>query len=314
MKSPLQEWIEYRLFMVLRHLAGRLSYERAADFGSFLGLVGFSLLRIRRGLTIENISRSFPGSHRRWVIATARGSYRNYGRSLVTMLWSHARSADELCNLVVVRDPVEVRRLFAPGRGCVLLSAHFGSWELLLSGLPLRLATPFVAVAQHQRNRKIDAVIDAGRRRFGSETVPMGPSVRQVLSALKSGRVVLMLGDQSGPRESIFIPFFGRLAATHRGAAAFCLRAGVPMVLVLLVRRADGRFDAVFEEVSQDGLTGTQEERVAELTRRHTAMLEEAIRRTPDHWLWMHRRWKHADAAPAAPPEPVSGRAGEPAA
>ena len=62
----------------------------------------------------------------------------------------------------------------------------------------------------------------------------MGPSVREVLRALGEGKVIIILGDQSGPRESVFIPFFGRPSATHRGAAAFALRAPAPIVLVLL--------------------------------------------------------------------------------
>jgi KDO2-lipid IV(A) lauroyltransferase len=121
----------------------------------------------------------------------------------------------------------------------------------------------------------------------------MGPSVREVLRALAEGKVIIILGDQSGPRESVFIPFFARPSATHRGAAAFALRAGAPIVMVLLMRRDDGMYDAVFERVDAHGLSGDREAQIVELTARHTAVLERNIRERPDHWLWMHKRWKH---------------------
>jgi KDO2-lipid IV(A) lauroyltransferase len=121
----------------------------------------------------------------------------------------------------------------------------------------------------------------------------MGPAVREVLTALHRNEIVLILGDQSGPRESIFIPFFGRPSATHRGAAAFALRSGAAILALFLVREADGTYTGTFEEVDTGGLKGSREEQIVELTQRHAAVLERAIRAHPDHWLWMHKRWKH---------------------
>jgi len=209
------------------------------------------------------------------------------------MLWAGEQSPDVLRSCIIPRNIEVLRDALAGGHGAILMSAHFGSWEFLLSGLKLHIPEPFVAIAQRQRNERIDAMIDSRRRRFDVVTVPMGPSVREVLRALSEGKVVLILGDQSGPRESVFIPFFGRPSATHRGAAAFALRANAPIVLVLLMRREDGRYDSVFERIDTSGLTGDREAQIVELTARHTAVLERNIRERPDHWLWMHKRWKH---------------------
>jgi KDO2-lipid IV(A) lauroyltransferase len=114
--------------------------------------------------------------------------------------------------------------------------------------------------------------------------------------------MVLMLGDQSASRESLFIDFFGRPAATHRGPALFALKTGAPMVMGLLLRQSDGRYAAEFEEIPHDDLHGASERNVAELTRRHTAVLERYIRLYPDHWLWMHKRWKHTPSPQQAEP------------
>ena len=180
-------------------------------------------------------------------------------------------------------------------KGLILLSAHYGSWELIISALRLHVGHPFVIVVQHQRNRKIDKLINSYRCRFDNSTVPLGPSVRELIKALQEGRVVAMLADQSGPKESIFVDFFGRPAATHRGAAAFSLKTGAPIVMAFLVRQQDGKYETWFEEVGQLGLDGYNEKNILELTRRHVEMLEKHIRLHPDHWLWMHKRWKHAE-------------------
>ena len=87
--------------------------------------------------------------------------------------------------------------------------------------------------------------------------------------------------------------FFQRPAATHRGTAAFSLKTGASIVTVLLVRQADETYTAVFEEVDRTGLDTYQGDAIAELTRRHAKVLEKHIRLHPDHWLWMHKRWKH---------------------
>jgi len=123
----------------------------------------------------------------------------------------------------------------------------------------------------------------------------MGLGSRQVLKALKEGSTVLILGDQSGSKESLFIDFFGRPSATHGGAAAFSLRTNTPIVMLFLMRRADGTYEVLCEEVERAGLNGYTEENVIELTRRHMAILERYIRMRPDHWLWMHKRWKHTE-------------------
>lgn len=284
---------EYAAFRVLAAIVTRLPYSVADALGTTLGLAVLYLTRYRRAVTLDNLAHAFPEKGDEARLLIARGAYANYGRAIVGMLWAGGQSAGTLKAKVHPRNPELVQEALSRGRGLILLSAHFGSWELLLTGLKLHIAVPWIAIVQRQRNERIDAMIDSRRRRFDVQTVPMGPSVREVLRGLQEGKVVLILGDQSGPRESVFIPFFGRPSATHRGAAAFALRSGAPLIATFLLRREDGTYDAVFETVDSSGLTGDREAQIVELTKRHTAVVERYIRMRPDHWLWMHKRWKH---------------------
>ena len=285
--------IEYLAFRTLALVVSRAPYRWVGAMGSLLGLVVLYLTGYRKAITMDNLRHAFPEKSGEELQEIAHGAYKNYGRAILEMLWAGEQSADALRSRIHPRNIEVLRTALAEGHGVILMSAHFGSWEFLLTGLKLHIPEPFVAIAQRQRNERIDAMIDSRRRRFGVVTVPMGPSVREVLRALAQGKVIIILGDQSGPRESVFIPFFGRPSATHRGAAAFSLRAGAPIVMVLLMRRADGMYDAVFERVDGQGLHGDREAQIVELTARHTAVLERHIRSRPDHWLWMHKRWKH---------------------
>jgi KDO2-lipid IV(A) lauroyltransferase len=181
----------------------------------------------------------------------------------------------------------------AGGKGVIFLSGHFGSWELIVPALRHAFDHPVTAIAQRQRNHRIDALLQVHRFRFGNSTIPMGVSARGVITALQEEKIVMVLGDQSGPKESVFIEFFGRPCATHRGAAAFSLRTGAPLVMGFLVRQRDGTYECSLEEVDRTGIEEYTEEHIVELTRRHTAILEKTISLHPDHWLWMHKRWKH---------------------
>jgi len=289
----MKESVEYFSFRLLQRTARHLSYATASRLGSALGAAAFSPFGVRKTITLDNLTKAFPDQERDGLRRIAAGAYRNYGTALMQMLWSMNATAEELVAIVHLRDEWIFRQALARGKGVILLSGHFGSWELIASSVSLALQMPFVIIAQTQRNRKINAFVNSVRSRFGSTMVPMGPSVRQVMSTLKEGKAVAMLGDQSGPKESVFVEFFGRPSATHRGAAAFSLKNDTPIVMFMLVRREDGSYDVFFEEVDRTGLDGYSEENVLELTRRHTAVLEKYIRRYPDHWLWMHKRWKH---------------------
>lgn len=289
----LAEYVEYAAFRFVRFAVQGLSFRQAGSLGGTLGSLVFRLTRFRKKTTLENISGAFPLMTATEQSLLARRAFVNYGTTMTEMVWAGSQSPEELMRVVHLVNREVFDEVHSAGKGVILLSGHFGGWEMILNGLCLHLDKPFLTIVQRQRNGRIDELIDRQRRRFGNATVPMGPAVREVMSVLGQGGVVAMLGDQSGPKEALFVDFFGRPAATHRGAAAFSLKTGAGIVMVFLVRRKDGMYDAHFEPVPQDDLGGYSEENVNELTRRHTAILERYIRRFPDQWLWMHRRWKH---------------------
>lgn len=289
----MRDTIEYVLFCLIHRIARRLSYRTAERVGALLGSAVFSFTNFRKDVTLDNLAKAFPEKPPAELHAIARGAYRNYGIALLEFLWASNKPPEVLIPLVRIVNPELMRQALEGKKGVLFLSGHYGAWEFLVPTASLQFGVQVATLVQLQRNAKIDAVIDAIRCRFGNSTIPMGVSSRRVLTALAENKIIPLLADQSGPKEAVFVEFFERPAATHRGVAAFSLKSGAPIVMGFLVRQQDGTYTLTLEKVDQHDLHGYSEENIIELTRRHVAVLERWIRLHPDHWLWMHKRWKH---------------------
>jgi KDO2-lipid IV(A) lauroyltransferase len=285
--------IEYALFLLIRGLVLLLPLKSAQRFGSLLGTIGYRAWRSRRRVALDNLTHAFPELTPAQRERIAEGAFRNYGIAIVEFLWFPRMSPELLRRLIRVRNVELLHEGYARGRGMVMLSGHFGNWELIAFGVAHLSGLPMTIIVQTQSNALVDRAINRNRCLLGNSVVPMGIGVREVLGTLKSGGIVAIAPDQSGPMEGVFVDFFGRSVATHQGPAAFALKCGADMQMGFIVRQPDMSYEVVLERVSDAGLPSDYREAVEELTRRHTRILEAHIRQHPDHWMWMHRRWKH---------------------
>jgi KDO2-lipid IV(A) lauroyltransferase len=121
----------------------------------------------------------------------------------------------------------------------------------------------------------------------------MGMSVREVIRTLHQGGIVVLVADQTAPKESVSVEFFGRQVPTFEGPAVFSLKTGAPIVLGCAVRQEDGNYTMHLVHVRSDDLVGSSEDHVRELTQRQVRFTEDVIRQHPGQWMWMHKRWKH---------------------
>ena len=224
------ELLEYVLFMALRALGRRLSFRGAGRLGAVLGHSVLVLTGYRKRVTMDNLRQAFPGRAEPDLRRIARGAYENYGRTLTLMFWASARTPEELTGVVRFDDESLVRASIEERKGFIYLSGHFGAWELPALSFGITFE-PMTIVVQSQRNKRVDAVVNADRCRFGNHTVVMSAAARAVLSLLREGRAAGMLGDQSGPVQAAFVEFFGRPCATHRGPALFTLKTGCALMM-----------------------------------------------------------------------------------
>lgn len=287
-------YVEYFLFELTGSVVRLLPLQTVQRLGAWMGEKFSTLLGFRRGVTLDNLHKAYPEKSESELNAIATGAYRNIGTTFFELMWFPRLTRQRIGDLVRIEGLEFIREAKARGRGIILLTAHFGNWELLAAATSLAVGSPVLIVVKPQANPLVDKEVNRWRTLFGNSVVPMGVSVREILRALHNGDVVGIVADQSAPMENIAVEFFGRMVPTHLGPAVFCLKTGAALFNGVAVRQPDGTYCARFDEVPTSDLGGYSEESVAELTRRHVKMSEELIRAHPDQWMWMHKRWKHA--------------------
>lgn len=291
--------LEFILFSFFGFLVRLMPLRLAQLFGKSIGSLGYLFAGWRRAIAIDNLTHAFPEKSQEEIRKIALGAFRNYAISISEFVWFPRLTPERLRKLVRVQNVDAAEGVYSRGKGMVFVSAHFGNWELLALAGAHFTGYRVTIIVQDQRNKLVNKEINQYRTMWGNSVVPMGSSVREILRKLSDGQVVAMLADQSAPMEGLYVPYFGRPASTHQGPAIFSLRTGAAIMMGFLIRKQNGKYELVHEEVPTQDLNEYNQKNVAELTRRHVALLEKYVRMYPDQWLWMHRRWKHVDKAPA---------------
>jgi KDO2-lipid IV(A) lauroyltransferase len=206
-------------------------------------------------------------------------------------------TAEDIRALVTIDNPEVLEFVKQNGRGVVYLTAHFGSWELAAQAICVYSDRPLAVIAKTQSNQYVDRMITEWRSKYGCRVVGM-QAIRDVLRILNEKEAIFLAADQAASKESIVVDFFGRQVPTYGGPAVFALKTGASLIGAFNVAKEDGTYRMRLEIVPTDDLKEYSNENVLELTRRHVKMTEQIIRRHPDQWMWMHKRWKHVPDRP----------------
>ena len=301
MAPTLVHRLEYgalRLFSGALSLFDVRTASRAA--GKFTEL-GYSPLKIRRGVTERQIAAAFPKWRPQKVEETARESYRNLGRVAIEATLLSRGTAKDVLDLFRPSPSWSVlESALARGKGVILVAGHLGNWELSGAYVAAK-GVPVHPIARGMSNPLSDAYFRRTRERLGMHIMHDQEAVRRVPRVLRDGHTVGFLSDQATVGlASTFIPFFGRPAKTPRGAAVFALRGDYPVVMIHAVRGPDDRYEFMAEEIPVLD-TGDRERDVDDVMQRFTWALERMVTKYPGQYFWQHRRWKHQPAD--TPPE-----------
>jgi KDO2-lipid IV(A) lauroyltransferase len=282
-------------FGALRGVAALLlpfGWRMASRVGAAVGGLAWWPLRLRAARVRRTIRACFPEMAEAQVRATARASYRGLGRTAFEAIYLSRAGREEVLRAfaAVVGEEV-LAAAYAQGRGVILVAGHLGNWELSGAYVAAR-GYPVDGIAMHMANPLSDRFFQRTRERLGMGVIFDDQAVRAVPRALRAGRGVGFLSDQSAKGlASTMIPFFGRPARTPRGAAVFALRDDLPIVFLAALRRPDGRYTAYFESVTVVR-TGDRDADVQATALAYTQVLERLVRAHPEQYFWQHRRWK----------------------
>lgn len=289
--AKLSHNLEYLLVRVGSLLTNLMSARTTDRTAVAVGRFGYRAFSSRRRIATDNLTRALGQEYSSDEIdAISKRVFENTCRTLLEVSRSDKLSKKYL-GRVVSGDSVEhVRKACKNGRGGIILTAHFGNWELLGAWLVAQgLGVDFVVGTQH--NEKVNSILIEQRRRLGAGIIALPKNTRQIFKSIRAGRLPAMLADQHAPNGMI-LDFFGRPAATAKGVALFAVRANCPVFPFLMRRERFDRHIVMAGEPIYPPQTGDEEADIHSMTILHTQFVEGAIRQYPDQWLWTHRRWK----------------------
>ena len=285
-KHRIEFWITY----LVGAFARLIPYRLALALGSFLGWLVFDILRMRRKVTLINLKNSL-GKNKEGLAGIGRKAYQNMGKSMVEYSLFPSLNKEKIMRMVEFEGTENFDEALRKGKGAVLVTGHFGSWELMGAALSQK-GYPIDFLVGEQHNLLVDNLMNNYRRSMGIGIIKMGAAAKGVIRAVKSSRFVAMLSDQDAGSDGTVIEFFNRPASTPKGPAAFALKIDVPIIMGFIIRENQKKQRIIIEKPIFVEKTPDKEDDIRRLTQAYTRVLEEYIRKYPDHWFWPHRRWK----------------------
>ncbi len=289
MRRKLEYAAAWPFIKILGTLPRPLSRAFAIGIAQLVYLLHFRL----RQVGMRNLAMAFPEKSEAERKRILRGVFTSLGRQLAE-LCQFPRYTPENIDEVVVYDGLEnYERAYARGKGVLFLTAHFGGWELSAFAHSLHGHWLHV-VMRPMDNPYLDRRLQGYRTMYGNKTVDKDDFVRGLLAAMKAGETVGILMDTNmTPPQGIFVDFFGIPACTASGLARIALRTDAAVVPGFTIwdpalRKYRLRFDPALELIR----TGDLEADIAANTQMFTKVIEDYVRKYPDQWLWVHRRWK----------------------
>ncbi len=277
-------------------LAAKCSRQTILKLSHLAGDFIFFVLGIRRRLVLDNLAASFPDKDPREIRSIARKVYQNQVFNFAELLRVPLiRNPEDASLLMSIDSAPELGRILDRESGAVIVSGHYGSWEVLAVCFGL-LYRPVHLVVKSIRNRSLDSYITSLRTWHGNTVIHKKKALRQGLNVLRNRGILLIMADQSNKKKDYYLSFLNRRASVFLGPAYLALKAEVPMYAVFCRRDEKGQYRVTLRRVQTSDLSCTRED-IRTLARRYTLLLEEFIISYPQEWLWLHNRWKHSPQA-----------------
>lgn len=294
----------------LLDLLGRIPRPVLAAFGSFLGWLIWTL-RVRRGVALDNLRLAFPEKSEAERRAIARANYAHLGQMIPDFLRVPTMEPEELDRIFVQEGWDILEAAVARGQGVIACTAHFGNFDLLAAA-QTRRGVHVTMISRVMGNNPFNDLVRLARQRSGvvDLVVARGQTMRAAIRTLREGRVLGYVFDQNQPRHAIFPTFFGVPAATTPTPAYLARKTGAAVVFAISVPLGDGRHKVVIEGPLVLAESGDREADDLAFMQLLNDRLEAWVRRHPERWYWLHRRWKTRPPAPA--PRPPAGVAAGP--
>ena len=283
----------YVLFVLLGALIPLFPLKFIQFAARTKGKLFYYLLPIRKKTAVSNLKLAFPERSEEEIKNIVKGCYVNVLTVIGEFFYMRKLSVEKLHKLLKVKNIELMREKLKHGKGLIMISGHFGNWELTAYGVSKMLNIPFNVIVKEQTNKRVNEGINNIRTSGGNRMIDMRNSLREILTVLKSNGIVAMLGDQSAPKENVKVKFFVEGVPAYEGTARIAIKTGAEVMFGVSTRNPDGTYSLELQEIDTSKYKESNEENVKALTQAHVDLLAEYIKLRPDHWLWFHRRFKN---------------------
>ena len=299
-------WLYY-LLKTLSAIISHLPYKLVVNIGVGLGHLYWRIAKKQR-IRAEATMCERLGVSEAEARKNIKGLFVKTGITFLEILYMPALNKNNIRGLVTIDRPEILWEELSKGKGVVILACHMDNWEWLGAALAL-YGFPLSAVEKPQPNRVYSKFMNELRTGAGQEIFSRGTSeILGCARAMKKGRMLGLIADQDGGYNGIFVPFFGKMAATPNGPAYFSRKFQAPIVPTFIVRNENyyGHRVIVKDPIYYEN-TGDQKTDDYNVTLKMTQTIEEIIKEYPDNWLWFQHRWN----TPYTPPEEEDGNLDE---
>lgn len=289
LRTQFSRFLFYTVYSLLRVLPLNTQEKMAEFFGSaYLKISPKSL-----ELMVSNLTMAFGDEYtieQKEEIAVR--SFQNVIKSVFEFSRFPLYSTEDIIRMVDVEGVENVQAAIDAGKGTVLISAHFGNWELLAARVKT-LGGKMTAVGRVQNDSLINDYIVRNRESKGTKNIPRGvPMYEHILELLSKNEFVGLVSDQNAGEKGLFVDFFGHKTSTFKGPGLFAVRTGCNILPLFIVREGYEKHRAIFCPLLEIKSTGDAGKDVLQYVQSFTKVIEEFVRKYPDHWFWIHKRWK----------------------
>jgi KDO2-lipid IV(A) lauroyltransferase len=294
--APRLSWSQqllYRLFSLGLALLSLIPRKILVRLANPLSRLWWLLDKRHRDIAGDNLAKAYPDKNIIWINRTAKAAFRHLAIVALEMPSLLRVNKDNLDDFVRVEGLENLQKLLDQDRGYFFLTGHFGNWELMAIAAGLFLEKPFFVMGRAMDMPAFDRLLTEMRSRTGNRVIDKDNSASLVSRIIREGGAVGILLDQNAYyTEGLYLDFFGRTACTNKGLALLAIRHNALVAPVFSFREPDGRYRVEFYEPMEMERTGDLRHDVEANTIAFNQVLESTVRRAPEQWLWVHRRWR----------------------
>jgi len=295
--NGMANWLGLACGKIAMAITPRLPEQWLRSIGAGMGRAFYALVGKYRRRGLKNLTYAFGTEQSSAELDTLlRTCMEDIGKNFMDVMQAFGLSAEQLRQKIEVVGVEHLDKARAEGRGVIAFSAHLGNFILIGPRL-IADGYPFSVVARDPKDQRIAQFFRHMRERFGIGSIPDKPKrecIVQCLKCLRDNGILFLQIDQNAAPDDPWVEFFGWLVPTFKGPVVFSLRTGAPVLPFFMIRQPDNRLKLIIEPPVTLVQDADKEEEIRKNVALLTRITEEHIRRYPEQWWWLHRRWKKA--------------------